>query len=283
MLDEKINRLRDSIRAVPTIFRRHDVKRTLGFLVFIIPLIASALIFSEIQKRQSLNSNAGVGTAKVFFEPSSSTIPPEETVYNLWINSSGPVGFARVEFSFDNSLINLSDEITLKQELSRVVQKTSMVEANSSGKVVLVLALDPTMKDSAPSGPFQIASMKFRSLTPLENAKTSVNLDTSSMQIVNMDATVFNLEITNLSLVLNLVATPVAATATPDTCSSCFKGKCDSYCDPRKEDISCSDCSFTEPVSTATPNPSECGSCFKGVCDGQCHPAKEDASCPDCR
>jgi hypothetical protein len=181
--------------------------------IFVVVLAVFAIYFfaKEVQKRQSLNSKAGVDTVQLFFQIGEIVLPPQTDVYVL-ASTNKSVGFARVVMEFDKSKVNLSSEVNVSESsFKKIIKVTSKDEANSSGIVEIVLGVDPSDTQTIPSGNIQIGKFTLSSVTNSENVITSMNFSQSSSQIVDMDAQIFSLTTNNLSIKIN----PLLVTATP--------------------------------------------------------------------
>jgi len=189
----------------------NKIKPDVKYLLLAIPIIASFLILKEYQNRQSAKLNAAVHSASLSFQLANWSLPPEHT-FGVWLNTDSPVTFARVSITFDPTAIKMTSEGSAGASLSRIVQITSMSEANSTGKLTLVLALDPAQKASPPSGAFQLANFNFDANTLTQNITTSISFNPSDSQIVALDESVFGIiSVQNLNLTINPVATPTPA------------------------------------------------------------------------
>jgi len=182
-------------------------KADLRYLLLIIPVVVSFIIAREIQRQQDFRSKAVVHTASVAFQLQNWTLPPEGN-FEIWINSDSPVAFVNANISFNPNLVRLTHEISTAGGLTRIVKVTPMAEANSTGIVSIVLALDPSRIVNPPNGSFQVANLVFNSNTPDPNITTVISFNTGQMQLVAKDQSVFQLTATNLNLVLNPTPTP---------------------------------------------------------------------------
>ena len=197
-------------RKVSGFFRNN--KADLKYMLLVIPIVATFFLARMVQNNQTLSSHAGSYTAAVSFQLDKWTLPPEST-FGIWVNASGSAAFTSIEFDFDPNLVKITKEITLTSTvLTRVIKVTPMSEANSTGKVFLVLGLDPTKLGSAPSGAFQVADVTFGTVTTNSNVSTSINFKTSNMHIVATDQSSMGISATDMSLTLNPVATPTPTT-----------------------------------------------------------------------
>lgn len=191
-------------------YNRH--RADFKYLLLAIPIIATFLIVREVQKYQSLHSEAISHQAAVYIQPASWNLPPEGS-FDVWINAGSNVGFTHLEMTFNPSLVTLTNEITTYPALSRVVKVSTRSEANSTGKISIVLAPDPNQRNSPPSGTFRVATLSLDTNTPY-SVSTSVNFDSSKTSIVAMDQSVFITTFTGLNLNLNPTPIPTP-TATP--------------------------------------------------------------------
>lgn len=232
-----------------------NIKLGVKYVAFLIPVIVTLYLVNKVYEKQTLNSEAGVGQASLFFQTNSLILPPDADL-TVVTNSGGPVGFAKVELSFDPSVVKLVSEIdTSVSPLKKVVKISTMAEANSTGKITVVLGLDPSSLANPPSGSLQLAKFRISSNTLSSNISSSIIFSTTNSQIVNLDQTFFTLTATNLSVLVNPVATstpnpttqatitPVStATGAGKDCSQCHKRRCDNVCDPKRDSGSCPDC-----------------------------------------
>lgn len=194
-------------------FKNHKVD--LRYLLLAIPIIVAFLIARVAENRQSLGLQAEAHQASLSFQLASWTLPPQST-FGVWVNSDTPIGFADIELSFDPKVVKLTQEIEIVNSLTRKIKVTSMNEANSTGRVSVIVGLDPNKVSTPPSGAFQIANITFGVNTTTENVTSSINYDTASMQMVAMDNSVVNLIAAGLDLTVNPAATTTpTATAIP--------------------------------------------------------------------
>lgn len=239
-------------------------KKIAKSLALMLPLVATLFLVREAQKRQSLDSMAGAGTAKIFFQTSQATLPPE-TSFKLLANTDGPVGFVRIELTFDKNLVKLTKEFDPSlSPFKRIVSISSMSEANVTGRMVIVMGLEPSSLSNPPSGDISLGTLWFVPNTTIPNVNTDVSVDSAKTQFVNLNQNIFNIQPISLQFSINPSATPTAmSTATPippivtpssttisstpitdpaKDCSSCHKRRCDNVCDSKRDGISCPDC-----------------------------------------
>jgi Bacterial Ig domain len=185
----------------------HLVKK-IGIFTFIIGMTGITIYYANtlIKRSQSLEAAASAGNAQIFFNPASTT--------------DKPLAFARIELTFDPNLVRLASELTLgTQALQRVITKTSMAEANVSGKIILVLGLDPTTLSAAPTGSFKLASFTLTTQVATPNLATTLTPVLANVQLVDTSAIPFTTTATSVTLTLNPVnpsPTPAASPLSSD-------------------------------------------------------------------
>jgi 4-hydroxyphenylpyruvate dioxygenase-like putative hemolysin len=138
-----------------------------------------------------------------------------------------------------------------------------MSEANVTGVIEIVLALDPNDLSNPPHTSMQIAKFTMDKNTDAQNVISKLGITINNSQIVNTNMSVYTITAVDTVLKVNPVsptATPVVtagpnATATavpvitstpassPD-CKSCSKRKCDNVCDPKRDGVNCPDCLY---------------------------------------
>lgn len=189
-------------------------------LIAVVVMLSVTMYFSNvlIKNSQSLNAGAANGNAEIFLEPSVVTIPPDGLVH-LWVTTDKQLGFVAIDLTFDPTLIKLAQEITLPTlTLERSLKVTTMAQANTTGKISVVLGIDPTGLETAPTGSFPIANLKFSKNTTISNKVATLSVDPASSQLVDLGAIPFNLTFKNASFTINPVDSPIAtpiASVTP--------------------------------------------------------------------
>jgi len=187
-----------------------DVK----YLLLGIPITAIFLVAALIQNNQTIGTQAAIHQASVSFQLPSWDLPPQNT-FGVWINSDSPVAFSDVELSFDPKLVKMTNEIVLKGGLARKIKVTSMADANATGKISIILGLEPSGLGNPPLGAFQIADLTFDSNTSSKDVSTKIAFTDPGMQLVSVDQTVFNLSTTGIDLNINKTIPTPGPTETP--------------------------------------------------------------------
>jgi hypothetical protein len=162
------------------------------------------------------NTKAVTNTAQVNLQPSKVTAIPSTTL-QLWITTSAATGFVAVEIDFTPTSIQLTSDVTLTSTtLTRVIKKTSYTEANSTGKIIFVLGLDPAQKANAPQGTMQLATLNFTAVTPASVGTTKISISGSASQVVGMDAAPMNITTSDTAVWLHIPGDVTGQTGIPD-------------------------------------------------------------------
>lgn len=196
-------------------WRRQGILKQLFSLFFIlIGIVLISILIQKIQEYQSLKSSASAGTAKIFFVPESINIPPDGLV-KIFASVDKGLAFARIEVSFDQTQVKLTQDIVLtNQKLTKVISKSTPAQANETGKIILAIALDPANLTQPPTGTIELANLKFSYVSSTPNQSTSISINTTNSQLVAISAEPFNLTAQVCNIQLNYV------TPTPSPISS---------------------------------------------------------------
>ncbi len=166
---------------------------------------------------QQVTTRATTHQATVTVLPAMLSLPPNGTM-QLWATTDSPTAFVNVQLTFNPAVVKLTAEITLTTSAwGRVIKQTTMADANASGKIDLVIGLDPTHVQTPPNGTFQLATLQFGANTTNPNVTTTVVASASS-QLAAVDATVFTLTSVGSTITVNPLTTPtlgVTPTVTP--------------------------------------------------------------------
>jgi hypothetical protein len=180
-------------------------------------LVLLVLVFISRQQVRPGSKAAGEQVA-MYLSPSKGTMPPGLTETIRIDSGAEKVGFVKVVLTFDVAKVRLAGEIATTNLLKTVVQKTSMVDANASGKIEVALGLSTTDKENAPSGDFDIGQIPFTVVSNTGNDAAKISFNVPSAQVVNIAAGSLTLGATPAMLTLNPVTptpTPKSPTSTP--------------------------------------------------------------------
>lgn len=181
--------------------------KILPLAIIILLVISTFLLVRETKFYQSIFTSASVGQATIFLEPDTSTLPPSSSV-DVWITVDQAAAFSHIELYYDSQVIELIAEPDYSSSpMTRIINSTSMSEANSTGKIIFTLGLEPSQLSSAPTGAFKLATFKF-STTTSSFTETLLSIDTSTTQLVDVGATPFQLTFSNSLLILNPTPAP---------------------------------------------------------------------------
>ncbi len=237
-----------------------------------------------VQMYVNFRSNATLGQADFFFSPATATLtnttPAEIKVFTTTTN---PVAFIKTEVTFDHNLIQLvEDPILTSTSFSRRIRWTTASQANTTGKISLVVGMDPTNRDSAPSGSFEIAKLKFIAKSSTSGSLT-LTFDVNNMQAVTSSSqeTAKTARTSTLSLnPASPVPSPIQSSPSPSPTQSTPTPTPSQSSDPKA-----SSTPTPVPSPTLAPSPivNSCSTCYRGVCDGVCTRGRDKAGCSDCR
>jgi len=124
-------------------------------------------------------------SVRVFLSPAELYLPPTNSLSLMIDAKSYEISYAIIELVFDPSLINLTDEIQPSSSLGKVVSITKKEQANSTGIIVIALALSREDGNSPPTGIFEFAQIQLAPVTTTHNQQTSMNVIPNIMEIVN--------------------------------------------------------------------------------------------------
>ena len=201
------------------------VELGLGIIVIIGILVGSFLVRKPVHP----NASATEEIVDVYFYPSTITVP-SSTPTTLMMNArSNKVAFSRIQLNFDPAKVKLASEVSLSSPLKNTIKVSTMAEANSTGKLLIVVALATADKANPPTGVFVIGNLRFSPVDATANLATLVSINTANTQVVSITPTNLPLNTSNVSIMAN-VATPQPTsvvtpqptsitTSTPPSCS----------------------------------------------------------------
>lgn len=162
----------------------HNNLKSLLILLLLVSAIPITVSLVLIQTRYF--SRAALNEAQYLFVPLNGVMPPDQQVELLLNTGTQHVGFVRTVLSFDPSKMQLSSEIIPSTALTTVNKKTSMAEANTTGTIEMVFSMWPG--DATPSGLLNIAKMPFRSVSSSPNDTTSLVVQVTESEIVDLSS-----------------------------------------------------------------------------------------------
>lgn len=194
--------------------KKVKIKITAKLFIVLIVLLAIPVTLILISRPAILFPNAQNIQATISVTSASDKMPPNASA-SVMINSGNyKLGFAQVTILFDKDKVRLTDEITTTNLLKTVVSKTTMADANASGKIDIALGLSPQDSSNPPSGSFSFANFPMKSISSVENDLTVISVDQANSQLVDQTPQALVLAGQNLEFALNYVAPTATATAT---------------------------------------------------------------------
>jgi hypothetical protein len=178
--------------------------------VLLIILASLALLVCLVRTGIQYLSTAAGEETRIYFIPSPQNMPPDATL-SLMVDPNGEgIHFATIEVQFDNSKINLSQEIDTSMSPLLTTRASTASQANSTGKIYITGTLcDPTPPSQCdpmppiPSSVFEFARLTFHSHSSAVNDQTQITINVPNVQIVNMGST--ELEVTSTPAELRLL------------------------------------------------------------------------------
>ncbi len=190
--------------------------RVLSVLVSLTGVLVLLGLFSHAV---SFPRSRAVNNPIIKFEQTSYNISSGGNQIKLIIDPGGyPLGFVRSEFTFDATKIKLNQEITTTTAFNRKISVTSMAQANSSGRVSIVLGLDPNDRNNPPTTLFELASLSFVPNTTSTNQSTTLSFVQANMQVVETNYVNLTFAVSNSTILVNPTSTSTPTrivTATP--------------------------------------------------------------------
>ena len=157
-------------------------------------------------------------TATFSFDPGALTLPLDGTTQLKVSVGSEKISFVHAEITFDKDKVKLAENISISgSPLTRVIKVTSASDANSSGKIQVILALDPEKASNPPTGNVTLATLKWATNTSTSNVTSSVKFSTSSLKAYNTKAELFTIKSSDISLSLNPASSTTPSTTEPSS------------------------------------------------------------------
>ncbi len=176
-------------------------------LFLIIGIIFTVATLNPLQ----MTTRATAHQASITVLPAKLSLPPNGTL-QVWATADSPVAFINVQITFNPAVVKLTTEPVLTTSTwGRIVKLSTMADTNTSGKLDMVIGLDPAHVQSPPNGTFQIATLQFEANTANSNVTTSVVASAIS-QLVAVDTTVFTVTAAGSTITVNPLPSPTPTT-----------------------------------------------------------------------
>jgi len=191
------------------------LKQRLVYVVLILTAIGVAAYSQNPEWFGAYDTKASANTAQIAIQPAQASATPD-TALQLWTTTSAPTGFIQVEIAFTPAVLKLSSDIILTNtDFTRIIKQTPYAEANTTGKIVLVLGLDPAKRTTPPQGTMQIATLPFTAVLPAVIPTTQVTVSGSGSTIVSMDTTLMGITATGSTISLPIPTPTPTNSPTP--------------------------------------------------------------------
>jgi len=147
--------------------------------------------------------------------PAAKNMPPDSVFRVMLDTGTNKVSFARVAIDFDKTKINLKPNSVINTTplMSRVIKKSTLAEATTSGRLVIALAAAPGATPAA--GVIEIASFTMTTISPTANDTTEIKFATSDNQFVDENATNLGIKLSSANVVLNATSSTTTPTVIP--------------------------------------------------------------------
>lgn len=172
---------------------------------------------------ESLPSVLSSSSGTVLLQTLQQTIPPETVVTLHAVTTSG-LAFAHSEVIFDPALVRLAAEPVIVGPLGNINQVTSMQVANTTGRVIVTLGLDPSLRSSPPTGTIPLLYLKFGPV-PGASGSVLISIDHPRTQLVDINASPISTTALNQVLIIDNslpTSTPTLPPPTPTSIAATF-------------------------------------------------------------
>jgi hypothetical protein len=190
--------------------RRNNNKqnKTRSFGVLIVLCLGILVGVYLLGKIGSYLTGAFGETVNVSLVPNNASVPPDRYI-SVFVNAkTNKIGFARVKIVFNPQKIKLNGEAIQTNTLATVLEKTPMNTANNTGTLVLALGLATFDRSTPPTGTFEIARLPFTAVSTIKNDSTTISIDNSDIQIMELAPSVLPHSTTGITVNLNTTVVP---------------------------------------------------------------------------
>lgn len=177
-----------------------------GLILIFLTIAVFGVVYLIKRPVPKTKTSAATGVATVRIQPENITLPQQKVV-QVWATVDKPVGFIDLDITFDKSKLTITKEPSFSVNSTNTVSVTDMATANTSGRITFVAGVDPTKISTAPSGTFQIGSIEFTNKSSFTSGTTTIGIQTSESQFVDMDATPFTISSINTTVIFSSLST----------------------------------------------------------------------------
>lgn len=165
--------------------------------------IVSFIILVNPNHKFDIRSKAQITPVKLSLSPPATVIPPNRSLSLVIDSGSEKIAYIRAEVTFNPNLIQLTGDIGTSEKLRMVLRKSTRDQANSLGRIVVILGLAPADRANPPVGQFEIAKFNFTAKSISDSSIAQFSIDSSALQVVNWDASEMETKIVNASWKVN--------------------------------------------------------------------------------
>lgn len=216
-------------------------KNAIKAIIFLIPVFATFFGTKLVQEFRQIKAKAGTDTANFFTQPQNLILPSFLDV-QIWVTVKNPVGFVATEMTFDKSVVKLAKDIdTSPSPLKKKINVTSVNDANNTGKISIVLGLEPSDISSPANGTFRIANIKLEPNSDLKNLSSKFSFMQQNTQVVGMDESAYTITATNGDVKINesseTTPSPIPQAITPSEAPTQEKSTINNILNRKKGDV----------------------------------------------
>lgn len=159
-------------------YTKSRISRTLIIIIAIL-----LLSFTQSNSHKSVLAQTP-GKVQIYFE--STSVDSPATNLRIMINANGNnIAFVRVGINFDNSKLNLTNEIETNPDFGNIITKTSMTQANTEGNIIINCALS-TSNSQPLTGTFLYANIPVQIMTEEKGTVIPLVLDSGKNDVISM-------------------------------------------------------------------------------------------------
>lgn len=153
----------------------------LAILVITLSIFSTAVSINN--KNQNIVPRASNVPVTLFLSPESLTLATQTSISFMVNASTSQLGFIKAELIYDETKINISNT-TINGKFRQIVKQTT--DPNIGGRQIFVLGLDPSEKNNAPTGVFELARFTI-SRVGNSGDRTFLQFDPDHTQLVNIN------------------------------------------------------------------------------------------------
>lgn len=182
-------------RSIPHLFKSSNIWMY-GSLAII--LFVGSILGKSILTRQSLETKATVGQAKIQLLPAKQTMPPD-SLFQLWLTADMPVASVDVAIHFNPEHIRLAQNPNFTNAaITSTIHSTTIEEANNTGIITLSLTTNQPK-----TGTFLLSTLTFTPITTIPNTDTVISIDSQTLHLTQTTNAQFSVTSQDATVTLN--------------------------------------------------------------------------------